>query len=219
LRTVQADIKECHKVLLNERGDAESNSIRNSQLTSDLDQDEDTTSIATTVTTASNRDNKHYLKDNYEKAKRERQMEQEQTELEKKRLQEILDICMEFQQQEKVKTPPSPLFKSVEKVEKVLNDQNRPLCEHEKMKKNQLTPSSSSSSSTSTSTSTSIDVNKDGHLSFNNAAFHRIQQNNITIKHLQNSNSINSLVLSPLSSVIKSSSNNDVSFYSILFKI
>jgi hypothetical protein len=44
------------------------------------------------------------IKDNYEKAKRERQLEQEQAELEKKRLQEILDICMEFQRQEQSKT-------------------------------------------------------------------------------------------------------------------
>lgn len=44
------------------------------------------------------------LKDNYEKAKRERQLEQEQYELEKKRLQEILDICMEFQRQEQFKS-------------------------------------------------------------------------------------------------------------------
>lgn len=44
------------------------------------------------------------LKDNYIKAKRERQIEQEQAELEKVRLQEILDICMEFQRQEDIKS-------------------------------------------------------------------------------------------------------------------
>jgi hypothetical protein len=49
-------------------------------------------------------ESQYYLKDNYEKAKRERQLEQEQAEVEKKRLQEILDICMEFQLQEKVKS-------------------------------------------------------------------------------------------------------------------
>lgn len=46
----------------------------------------------------------HVLKDNYVKARREREIEQEQAELEKKRLQEILDLCMEFQRQESLKT-------------------------------------------------------------------------------------------------------------------
>jgi hypothetical protein len=44
------------------------------------------------------------LKDTYERAKRERKIEEEQAELEKKRLQEILDICMEFQRQEQLKS-------------------------------------------------------------------------------------------------------------------
>lgn len=44
------------------------------------------------------------LKDNYVKAKREREIEQEQAELEKKRLQEILDLCIEFQRQESLKS-------------------------------------------------------------------------------------------------------------------
>jgi hypothetical protein len=43
------------------------------------------------------------LKDNYEKAKREREIEQQLAEMEKKRLQEILDICLEFQRQEQSK--------------------------------------------------------------------------------------------------------------------
>jgi hypothetical protein len=43
------------------------------------------------------------LKHNYIQAKRERQLEQQVAELEKLRLQEILDICMEFERQEKLK--------------------------------------------------------------------------------------------------------------------
>ncbi|RNA27549.1 hypothetical protein BpHYR1_046682 [Brachionus plicatilis] len=43
------------------------------------------------------------LKDGYEKAKREREIEQQLAEMEKKRLQEILDICIEFQKQEQCK--------------------------------------------------------------------------------------------------------------------
>ena len=60
----------------------------------------DENSSASSTTTDLSKNN---LKINYEKAKRERQMEQEQAEIEKKRLQEILDICMEFQRQEEVK--------------------------------------------------------------------------------------------------------------------
>ena len=42
----------------------------------------------------------HTLKDNYVKARFEREREQEQAELEKRRLQEILDLCMEFTQRQ-----------------------------------------------------------------------------------------------------------------------
>jgi len=61
-------------------------------------------STSSTATGIQLSESQYYLKDNYEKAKRERELEQEQAEMEKKRLQEILDICMEFQLQEKVKS-------------------------------------------------------------------------------------------------------------------
>ncbi len=61
--------------------------------------DENSSASSTTATDLS----KNNLKINYEKARRDRQIEQEQAEIEKIRLQEILDICMEFQRQEEMK--------------------------------------------------------------------------------------------------------------------
>ena len=69
------------------------------------EEDENSQVLSTSSTTTGLlSESQFYLKDNYEKAKRERQIEQEQAEMEKKRLQEILDICMEFQRQEEAKS-------------------------------------------------------------------------------------------------------------------
>lgn len=65
--------------------------------------DQEVASISSAASTISC--SQHTLKDNYVKARREREIEQEQAELEKKRLQEILDLCIEFQRQESQKTP------------------------------------------------------------------------------------------------------------------
>ncbi len=61
---------------------------------------------ATTETTASqaNSPSLANFKSNYERAKRERRMEEEQAEMEKIRLQEILDLCLEFQEREERKS-------------------------------------------------------------------------------------------------------------------
>ncbi|CAF0719812.1 unnamed protein product [Brachionus calyciflorus] len=60
-------------------------------------------------------ESQYFLKDNYEKAKREREIEQQLAEMEKKRLQEILDICLEFQKQEQGK------LNAVNNIEKIQN--------------------------------------------------------------------------------------------------
>lgn len=66
--------------------------------------DQEVASISSTASTGSS-STQHTLKDNYVKARREREIEEEQAELEKKRLQEILDLCIEFQErQESIKT-------------------------------------------------------------------------------------------------------------------
>lgn len=73
--------------------DAESSTSENSQRSSSLSSNSQLTS-----------ESQMMLKGNYEKARREREIEQEKAELEKKRLQEILDLCMEFQLQEQLKS-------------------------------------------------------------------------------------------------------------------
>ena len=68
------------------------------------DEDEHSQASAVTLTDASALSPSQLrLKDTYRRAKRERQQEQEQAKLESVRLQEILDICMEFQRQEEEK--------------------------------------------------------------------------------------------------------------------
>lgn len=67
---------------------------------------EDSTSLTDEQSSSSSNfstDSQYCLKDSYEKAKRERQIEQQLAEMEQKRLQEILDICIEFQNQEHTK--------------------------------------------------------------------------------------------------------------------
>lgn len=72
-------------------------------ISSSIADDQEVASISSAASTISC--GQHTLKDNYVKARREREIEQEQAELEKKRLQEILDLCIEFQRQESQKTP------------------------------------------------------------------------------------------------------------------
>ncbi len=74
----------------------------------------DSVCSATTETTASqaNSPSLANFKSNYERAKRERRMEEEQAEMEKIRLQEILDLCMEFQEREDRKSVAAKEMKS-----------------------------------------------------------------------------------------------------------
>lgn len=83
-----------------------------------------------------------HLKDTYEKAKRERQMEQEQAKLENIRLQEILDICMEFQRQEDEKSKRDSTGSSTR--------------HHQSDMKNSVSTSSSLSTASSSSTSAAL---------------------------------------------------------------
>lgn len=99
IKTIEEEIndEESQKSIVEDNLD-ETNSL--------VEESSQTFSTSTSTATAGIQlsESQYYLKDNYEKAKRERQLEQEQAEIEKKRLQEILDICMEFQLQEKVKS-------------------------------------------------------------------------------------------------------------------
>jgi hypothetical protein len=144
------------------------------------EEDDDEDKSSSTISDLSNTK----IKDNYEKAKRERQLEQEQAELEKKRLQEILDICMEFQRQEQSKTELSsatnnkqhrqnqnlnirpPNLGSLKQIKTpgilavhTKNDK-KSVNKMNQIEENGLSPSSSSSSSTASDSSSSINTNK-----------------------------------------------------------
>ena len=144
------------------------------------EEDDDEDKSSSTISDLSNTK----IKDNYEKAKRERQLEQEQAELEKKRLQEILDICMEFQRQEQSKTELSstttnnkhrqnqnlnirpPNLGSLKQLKTPGNlavhtkNDKKSVNKMNQIEENGLSPSSSSSSSTASDSSSSINTNK-----------------------------------------------------------
>ena len=142
------------------------------------------------------------LKDNYEKAKRERQIEEKQAELEKVRLQEILDICIEFQRQEESKYFSQKDLSQVEKIQPEnkhdsylrssdVNQQFQTDLEvNTTLMKNSVSASSTLSSSSFSSTSAIITPSVSANVSNNQSHFQNKAYKNLTEISL-NSNSSN----------------------------